>query len=277
MVKVCLAIVCINDVYKKKYSKYFEKSHRQYCKKHGYDLRISYEYLNLRNEPKRTDHGMAVVLNKMLVCSQEWSFDYDYVIYVDADIFINIDAPPIHSFMDYGDKIALVDECSQPDPALNKWIRKRLNYESPTDYYNKKFETNSIFNSGCMVLQPKKHWEFLEEVYLNAYEKIQTSRRGVHVEQIVLGTLFNKCKNNMKLDNRFNFIHFYNSYYYKVFNSYYNAGFFLHFTGRMKHIATQVENLINLNDEKINAGKITDHEGNIMENVEDVPVFEPVN
>ena len=81
----------------------------------------------------------------------------------------------------------------------------------------------------------------------------------------------------MLLDIRFNFVHFYNSYYYKVFNSYYNAGFFLHFTGRMKHIATQVENLINLNDEKINAGKITDHEGNIMENIENVPVFESCN
>ena len=59
-----------------------------YAKKHDYDFRVITDFLD-----KSMSHVDAITFNKTLVCSQEWSHEYDYIILIDADILINMMSP----------------------------------------------------------------------------------------------------------------------------------------------------------------------------------------
>lgn len=175
----------------------------------------------------------SILFSKFLLCSQEWSSDYDFIIFIDADIFININSPPIH-INDFGNNIGMVDEFSQPTLEERVKIQREHNWETTGgEYYKNKanvdIETNLLFNAGLMVFQPKIHRLFLEQVY-NKYIKLAEDHVwGYHYEQAIIGYEI-QINNIFKiLDNKFNLIWPLTGRYYKTLNECYENNYFIHF------------------------------------------------
>ena len=163
--KVCLVTLAIGEKYLEEYNRLFRESQENYARKCGYDFRVLADYLDKDHTDPKT-----ITLNKMLVCSQSWSAEYDFIVFVDADILININSPPIHSHIDFGDKIGIANETDQTPPHFMNSFRKYVNTWSKdcAEYYASSgftLNTMKVLNTGVLVLQPKKHREFLERIY----------------------------------------------------------------------------------------------------------------
>lgn len=205
MVKTLLVTIAIGKQYLQMYNELFRKSQEIYAKRHSYDFLVITDYLDKKNEK-----NMLVHFNKILVCSQTWSDDYDFIVFIDADILIHPNAPPIHNCVDYGDNIGIADEYSQPTCDRRIQLQKKMGWEyCATDYYKKchfDINTNMVFNSGVLVLQPKKHKTFLEYVYNKYAIQSLSNSRGPHFEQTSIGYELQKAGNYIILPNAFNAI-----------------------------------------------------------------------
>ena len=187
LMKVCLVAVAIGDNYVEAYTFLFRKSHEAYAEKHGYDFRVETDYL----EPRYPDKAVCS-LNKILVCSQPWSAQYDFIVFIDCDIYINIGAPPIHLCMDFGDKIGIINEYDQVVgfEQYVEMVRQALNWGTAPEYYAKAgftLDTELMLNTGVLVMQPAKHGEFLRDVFDRHYNTCLTHPRGFHYEQAAIG------------------------------------------------------------------------------------------
>jgi hypothetical protein len=182
---VCLVSIAIGEKYVSEYNRIFRPSQESYARKHGYDFRVITDYLG------PIQHASTISFNKILVSSQDWSLDYDFVVFVDADILINPHAGPIHSCMDFGDKIGIVDEFTQPSFQKRVAYNRRMGWEpNPSLYYRSSgfvIQTDKMLNTGVLVMQPKKHGEFLKGVYDKYVETSINNPRLFHYEQSAIG------------------------------------------------------------------------------------------
>lgn len=203
---VLLVAISIGEKYLQTYNQLFRKSHENYAKKHGYDFEVLSDYIDNRGKEDR----MSLYYQKMLVCSKVWTKSYDYIVYVDSDILININSPAIHLAYDFKDKIGIVDEYSQPTKDIRIKIQKQLGWEtSAKDYYKLcgfDLDTEMVLNSGVLVMQPKWHKSFLENIYNTHLPKSKTHNRGPHYEQTSLGYELQKRGNYLVMSNRWNTI-----------------------------------------------------------------------
>jgi hypothetical protein len=186
MVKVCLVAVAIGQRYLEEYTRLFMPSHTNYAKKHGYDFRVIDDFLDKKHTGYKT-----ISLNKILVCSQPWSEQYDFVVFVDADVLINIRAPPIHACTDFGDKIGIADEYGQTDKDTLQDVQYKLNWgNGASDYYAKSdfnIQTDKMLNTGVLVFQPRKHRSFLDSIYEKYIDIAVDHSLGFHFEQAMIG------------------------------------------------------------------------------------------
>jgi hypothetical protein len=207
MAKVLLVSVAIGDKYLEEYNRLFRPSHENYARKCGYDFRVVEDFLD-----KEHTHHTTVSLTKILVCSQPWSEDYDYIIYVDADVLINIRAPPILRTQHFGDKIGIVNEYDEVQLQDYQFVQKVLNWgTNASEYYAKagfNIDTDAMLNTGVMVFQPKKHREFLDGVYYRYVDKAVNHPRSFHFEQSAIGYEMQMQKMYVPLNPRFNAIWF---------------------------------------------------------------------
>jgi hypothetical protein len=229
--KILLTVIAIGEKYVEEYNNLFRKSHEAYANKNGYDFKLITEYLD--NTVKPTIG--SILFSKFLVCSQDWSNDYDYIVFIDADIFININSPPIH-LNEFNGCIGIVDEYSQPTPELRIIFQQRHNWEtSGSDYYkihgNFNITTDKVLNAGLIVMQPSIHRKFLEELYNKYIKKAEDHPCGYHFEQCVLG--YELHVNNLfkVLDNRFNAIWAIGRHFGSTIEDYLNNNYFIHFAG----------------------------------------------
>lgn len=203
IMKVLLVTIAIGSKYLDMYKKKFYESQRKYAQKCGYDFKVITNFLD-----KTIQQRSTISFNKVLVCSQDWSNQYDFIIFVDADIFININSPPIHLYTDYENCIGIVDEYSQPTKERRLKIQQKNGWEeSATEYYKLcgfDIETDMVFNTGVLVMQPKIHCDFLQNIY-NKYVRQSISHpRGFHFEQSSIGYEIQKEKLYKVIDNKFN-------------------------------------------------------------------------
>jgi len=235
--KVLLVTIAVGEKYLSEYKKNFYESQQNYAKKNGYDFKVITDFLdnNIR------DHS-TISFNKILVCSQPWSNDYDFIIFVDADVLININSPPIHNYIDYGDCIGIVDEYSQPTKERRIKIQKKMGWEtSAADYYKLSgfdIKTDMVFNTGVLVLQPKKHKDFLQNIYNKYIQQSISHSRGFHFEQSCIGYEIQQNKLYKVLDNRFNAVWVLNkidNIEHINLNSYFSNNYFIHFAGHTDH------------------------------------------
>jgi len=188
--KVCLTTICIGEKYLEQYNLVFRHSQEAYALRHGYDFKVVTEYIS---EP----HPKLISMNKILVSDEH----YDFVIFVDADVLISPNAPSIHDAYDFGDKIGVVSE-NQPDKYAKYMVQKTMQWElTAGQYYLGKsghiLDTEDVINTGVLVIQPKKHKEFLENIFKKYSENQKWSPHGFHYEQSVIG--FELQINNMAL------------------------------------------------------------------------------
>ena len=220
--KVVLVTIAVGEKYLNEYNFLFRKSHEHYAKRHGYDFRIITEPYDKTS--KFTFETLRILSTKMFICSYEWAQEYDYIIFVDADVFINPEAPALHSAYDFGDKIGIVDEYSQPtrEMRIQHQIKSAKEVKSvpysglengewdtcAMDYYRihieKHLNTDSVFNTGVIVFQPRKHREFMEQTFEKHKANILAHKNGFHYEQVVVG--YELQINNMFkiIDNKWN-------------------------------------------------------------------------
>ena len=227
---ILLVAIAIGDQYLQNYNKIFRRNHEQYAKNHGYDFKVIDDFIDTTNTHYHLSK-MSVFYQKMLVSDTA----YEYVIFIDSDILINLDAPAIHLSDDFQDKIGIVDEYSQPTREIRLKIQRLMGWEeSATDYYKLSgFElgTNKVLNSGVLVIQPKKHKEFLENVYHTYLPKSINHGRGSHFEQTSLGYELQKQNKYKLLNNKWNAIWGLHKFAGADLKDFFKQNYFIHFAG----------------------------------------------
>lgn len=229
--KVLLVTLAIGDKYLHDFQTIFMPSHKLYCSRHGYDYKVISNYIGDIHYPA------VISLEKQLVCSQSWSADYDFIIFIDADILINPTAPPIHMECIQTDKIGVIDEMQQPTREDRHALQVSHGWEKTVkEYYSMAqldLDTDIIYNSGVIILQPKIHGEFCKNIY-HKYKNTQLYHpRYFHYEQAVINYEYQKADLCLKLNSKWNAVwYLYKSTTYKeTLNDFINSNYFIHMAG----------------------------------------------
>lgn len=233
--RVLLTTLAIGYDYIQRYNKLFRKSHETYAVRNGYDFEVITRFLD--EQSNYTGMMDTLTLNKILVCSSEYHQEYDMVIFIDADILIHRDAPPLHTFLDYTDKIGAVDEFAQPTSERRIALQKKLGFEtSSKEYYalcGIDFDSPIVVNTGLLVFQPKKHKALLETIFNTYVSKCVGHPRGFIYEQSVIGYEIQKAGKLVCLPSKFNTI--WALYHWEnpeiELESFFQTTWFLHFAG----------------------------------------------
>ena len=179
---VLLVTMALGKAYLHEYRLVMQGVHQRYAQRHGYDFKVVTK--NIGNDTDIVSFAKALLVT--LPCAQ----NYDFLVYVDCDVWIRRDAPPIHRAMDFGDKVGIVDEYAQPTPSLRKQYQHLQNYADKTaeEYYRLagfQLNTTHVLNTGVMVLQPKKHKMLFQSIYEKHLRSVHP--RGKHFEQSAIG------------------------------------------------------------------------------------------
>ena len=262
--KKALVTLAIGEEYSKEFENLCRKNWQKYCDKYNYELICIKEPLDTSERAQKRSPAWQ----KCLVLSQNWSKNYDRIVWVDSDILINPDAPDICDNIPI-EKVGATEEYSNPTKSYyntslkrcyERWEKQGVNAianYTPAEFYEKyglegKFD--EVVQTGVMVFSPNYHKEILENVYYNYEEK------GLNYEMRPLS--YELLDKNLVhwIDNRFNLLWCYHeilhypflqnikkSFGNKIFNKYNNVkqnclqttfinSYFLHFVGRTKDI-----------------------------------------
>ncbi len=241
---------------------YCQENWEAYAEKHGYDVIFIEDPLDTSERARKRSASWQ----KLLVCSQDRLQKYERIVWVDADVLINPNAPDIAEGVPL-EKIGAVNEREQPtkDEHL-KAIRRMYrvwgvqglefneSYAVPEYYkeYGIECDLQDIVQCGIMVWSPKHHAEFLKWVYDN-YED-NDNRLNYEMRP----TSYEILKNNLVhwLDPRFNkLMHLEKAAYYPLLlgknllpgfhknairkatiNTIFFNNYFLHFIGCVKEM-----------------------------------------
>lgn len=233
--KCCLVTICIGDKYLQQYNRLFKDSQENYAKNCGYDFKIITDYIGEEKHPH------LITMQKWLVCNYKWDKEYDFIIFIDADIIINYNSPPIHTQYDFNDKIGVVN---QSQPTLKARLEGQIHkgYEITANDYYKKYvgidfkNVEHIINSGVLVIQPKYHKKYLQILY-NVYKNKRINNQW-HYEQATLGYELQKNNKHFFMDMKWNALWANNKYYFNVMKNknltlqeFYDKNFFIHLAG----------------------------------------------
>jgi hypothetical protein len=148
---------------------------RRYCERHGYDLICIEEPLDSSERAQRRSPAWQ----KCLVLAQPFAQRYRQIVWVDADILPNPEAPPVAASVPL-ERVGAVDEYSIPTREIHartlaklyaRWDADGVAYVhnlTPAEYY-RNFDLPETFDAvvqtGVLVLSPAHHRELLEDVY----------------------------------------------------------------------------------------------------------------
>lgn len=234
--KCCLVTICIGEKYLEQYNKLFRPSQENYAKRCRYDFKVITDYIK---EPK---HRNLINMNKWLLCQLEWSNDYDYIIFIDADVIINDKSPPIHIEYDFGEKIGVVNQ-SQPTLEARIEGQKHKGHEiTAIDYYKKHanllFNGDHIINSGVIVIQPKIHKDYLSNLVEKFESKIIKQPNHLHKDQCFFGYQLQIDNMHFFMNMKWNALWANNKYYFNTMKNqsltlqrFYDMNYFIHLAG----------------------------------------------
>jgi hypothetical protein len=193
------------------YDSLFLPTIKAYCKKHNYD------YIEI-NEPFDKDIRImnskpGICMQRLLICSQPWSSQYDYIVMFDSDILVNVNqAPDIIEGIPEG-KIGAVCERKlfKLEFSQKVWSRWRPDLPQNGEEYYKKYGYPEGFqnqlNGGVMVYQPKHHAEFLSNLYKKYTPDILNGNRQLNdYDQDILSYHIQKEGLIHWLDERWNMV-----------------------------------------------------------------------
>jgi hypothetical protein len=227
-----LVTMAIGEKYYSQYKNLFYPSQLYYAQKYNYDFKIVTD-----RPPETIDHPDTVSFDKILLFDQEWSFNYKHVIFIDADIFINPNSPPIHNFID-NNHIGIIDEWSQPTPEKRIQIQSLMGWEtSCKEYYalaGFDLDTTIGINTGVIVANPRIHGSFFRNIH-RSYNKYSINNpRHFHFEQSAIGYSIQKSNEAQYLDNRFNAIYAIHKIYNRnlTISEFTKDNYFIHLAGK---------------------------------------------
>lgn len=185
---------------------------QRYCDRHGYDLICIEEPLDTSARAR----SRSPAWQKCLVLGQPFAQRYEQVVWVDADILINPEAPSIADGVPV-ELVGAVDEYATPSRELHsrmlaklyhRWDAESVQYvrnPSPEEYYSVFGLPGSfgqVVQTGVMVLSPAHHRELLEHTYASYEDK----GPGWNYEMRPLSYELLRAEAVTWLDPRFNYI-----------------------------------------------------------------------
>ena len=214
--KIAIVIFIIGDNYIQKFNNKFRNTLTQYCSKYGYELILLNEYI--KNEPNMDKKKFY--WQRMLI-PDKFS-EYDYVVSMDSDIFVNPNSPPIPFDKIPEGKIAAVNERKYfGNYEWRERVQLKNGWEKTgKEWYALSGETkdyNDHINGGFIIYQPKHHAQIFKELYeknIDNYMKYHQDDQSIISSYVIDNDLV------YWLDERFNKIWFFwKEIFYPNFNS----------------------------------------------------------
>ncbi len=170
-----IVTLAVGPGYAERWRRDAEPNWRRYAERHGYDVVCLTEPLD--GSPRALSRSPA--WQKCLVLGHDLAADYERIVWVDADVLMNPEAPAITDGVPV-EKVGAVDEYATPSREIHRETLLKLyahwqangvpfiHNESPEAYYERfglpgRFQ--EVVQTGVMVLSPAHHRELLERVY----------------------------------------------------------------------------------------------------------------
>ena len=249
--KKAIVTITLGTKYEKMFNNYCRNNWKIYSEKYGYELIVINKYLDNSKRAK----SRSPAWQKLLILSQEWSKNYDQIIWIDSDVIINYkrakDISPQVEINNFG----AVDEFSIPSKELHYlamkkqydfWKEKNIEFIenlTPGQYYKKRGipggDLNEVIQTGVFVCSQNHHREIFEHIY-NSYDEVNKKASWNYEMPAMSYELINS--------NMVQWIPI--EYNYSVFNiiaSYYPFIFDIHNLSKKKKIINFLINKIRLN------------------------------
>lgn len=171
-----IVTLAIGEKYLKSWKRFCEANWQKYADKHGYDVICIDTPLDDSERAK----GRSAAWQKCLILSQDFSQNYERIVWVDSDILINwAIAPCIIQDVEV-DKVGAVLSWCAPNKQLSSEGRGRMfDFWGISDEktgratyvkYGIRADFEEIVQTGVLVLSPHHHREVLEKAYFE-YEE----------------------------------------------------------------------------------------------------------
>lgn len=235
--KIAFVVFVIGDKYINNFNSYFKNNLELYCKKYNYELIILSELLRQENnmDNKKFYWQRLLIADKFR--------EYDFVVSIDSDIYINVNSPEFPFKEIPEGKVAAVNErkylgCYE----LREKIQQQMNWEKTgKDWHALSGEIrdyNDHINGGLVVYQPKYHADKMLKLY---NDNIGNYMKYHQDDQSILSLYFIDNDMIYWLDERFNRIWFFwkyikhpnfnrNNNKKDIIKDYINQNYFCHFT-----------------------------------------------
>ncbi len=182
--KKAIVTITIGEKYEFLFKTYCKKNWEKYSQKFNYDLIVINHSLDITKRAKERSPAWQ----KLLILSQEWSKNYDQIVWIDSDVIINYEiAKDIASLVEK-ENFGAVDAYSIPSKETYRvflqrqyknWKRKGIDYIEnlkAEEFYQKRGiypakSINSVVQTGVFVSSPKDHREIFEHIYYS-YEDL---------------------------------------------------------------------------------------------------------
>jgi len=181
--KKAVVTLTIGKKYENMFNKNCKKNLQKYCEKFDYDLIV----INQSLDNSKRSRERSPAWQKLLILSQEWSNNYDQIVWIDSDVVINYESAGDISKIVQKENIGAVDAYSIPSKEIyqlslertyNNWEKSGIKYISnlkPEEYYQKRGITvtdiNEVVQTGVFVCSGVNHRKIFEHIYYS-YEDI---------------------------------------------------------------------------------------------------------
>jgi hypothetical protein len=185
--RTALVTLVIGRAYATMWHRLAAPSWRHYAARHGY--RVIALDAPLDTSPRAQARSPA--WQKFLVLGVAEVACHDRVVWVDADVVVHPEAPPVADAVPL-ERVGAVDEYASPDPTTYRWALARMYEEwrrtgqpfldnlTPREYYATRglpAAHDRVVQSGVLVLSPARHRDLFETIYAR-YEDPGGARWG---------------------------------------------------------------------------------------------------
>jgi hypothetical protein len=212
--KVALTTLIIGDTYVDNWNRACRANWEAYCRRHGYDLVLFDQPLD--TSPRARARSPA--WQKCLIPAHARVDAYDAVVWVDSDIVINPEAPPIHAGVP-PERVGAVEMFDSPTRPWFELAHRRLcelyaaggmrSYASPAEWYEQRGFPDAppeVVQTGVMVTSPRHHAALFTHAYMVHEDR---GSAWYHYEMPALSYEITKAGLFHVIDSRFNILWFY--------------------------------------------------------------------
>ena len=181
--KKAIVTLTIGKKYEIQFNTYCKNNWEKYCEKFNYDLIV----INTSLDESKRSRERSPAWQKLLILSQEWSKNYDQIVWIDSDIVINYNSAKDISKIVEKENIGAVDAYSIPSKDIyqitlkrtyDEWSKNGIKYIhnlEPNEYYqNRGIEVkdiNEVVQTGVFICSGVNHRKIFEHIYYTYEDK----------------------------------------------------------------------------------------------------------